>query len=379
MELRYGFKAKRAAIAFVMVLPLLLGCGNAQDQVEGTADQRGSSGITDRETSKLVLSSVKVLAGSGIAGAVDGVGTAAQLNRPHGVVLGPTGSLYFADRGNHQIRVLDSASLEVKTIAGSGTAGMHDDKGNLAQFNQPIAVTVGKSGSVYIADRENHRIRKMTSDGMVTTLAGTGVGGYKDGLATDAQFKQPYGVAVNNDETLLFVADYLNHAIRKIDLKSGEVTTLAGNGSAGFADGEGSNARFNQPYSIKFDSNSLYVPDQLNHSIRKVTLSGLVSTVAGNGKAGYADGSALAAQFNNPTGVGIAPDGTLYVADRNNNRIRAVAAGLVTTLAGTGAEGDKNGNLSEAEFRHPLDLTLDQNKKRLIVSEDKGHRIRVIE
>ncbi len=379
MKLGVEFKATMVAINLITLLPILYGCGKVQDPVQVHSGPRGTSEVSDRKVSKLVLSSVKVLAGSLTAGAVDGIGTAAQLNRPHGLALGPTGALYFADRGNHQIRSLDPTSLDVKTIAGSGTAGMRDDSGKLAQFNQPIAVAVGKSGVVYIADRENHRIRKMALDGAVTTLAGTGVAGYRDGLASEAQFKQPYGVAINNDETALFVADYLNHAIRKIEIASREVTTLAGNGSPGFTDGEGSNARFNQPYSIKLDGNDLFIPDQLNHSIRKLSLSGAVSTIAGNGKPGYSDGKSFEAQFNNPTGVAIGPDGTLYVADRNNNRIRVVSAGGVTTLTGTGVEGDKNGSLSEAEFRHPLDLTLDQGKKFLVVSEDKGHRIRVIE
>jgi DNA-binding beta-propeller fold protein YncE len=256
---------------------------------------------------------------------------------------------------------------------------MRDEQGKFAQFNQPIAVVVSKSGIVYIADRENHRIRKIALDGTVTTLAGTGVGGYKDGLAKEAEFKQPYGVCLDKNETAVFVADYLNHAIRKIDLKSLEVTTLAGNGTAGFVNGEGAVARFNQPYSIKFDGfDSFYVPDQLNHTIRKVTLSGKVTTIAGSGNPGYSEGIGAAAQFNNPTGVAVGPDGTLYVADRNNNRIRKIETDTsVTTLAGTGVEGDKNGSLSEAEFRHPLDLVVD--KDRLFVSEDKGHRIRAIE
>lgn len=380
-ELGLKLFSKRVAITLAATLPLLLACSKEPSQTQATVDTRGTLDNSDRKVSKLALTTVNVLAGSGTAGSVDGIGTAAQLNRPHGLAFGADGSLYFADRGNHQIRWLDPMSGEVRTIAGSGAAGMRDDKGKLAKFNQPIAVTIGRSGIVYIADRENHRIRKMTPEGTVTTLAGTGAVGYKDGLSGESQFNQPYGVALNSDETLLFVADYLNHAIRKIDLSSLEVTTLAGNGSAGLADGEGSNARFNQPYSVKFDGNdSLYVPDQLNHSIRKVTVSGIVSTLAGNGAAGYADGTGLGAQFNNPTGVAVGPDGTLYVADRNNNRIRLVSAGnVVTTLAGTGVEGDTNGPLMEAAFRHPLDLTLDQDKKRLLVSEDKGHRIRVIE
>jgi len=312
---------------------------------------------------------------------MDGIGTVAQLNRPHGIALGPLGYFYFADRGNHQVRLLDPVDQGVRTILGNGAAGMVDAKGKQAQFNQPIALVVTKDGVVYIADRDNHRIRKMACDGTVTTLAGTGVGGYKDGAAKEARFKQPYGVALDKEESAIYVADYLNHAIRRIDLKSDTVTTVAGNGTAGFVNGEGVGARFNQPYSIKFDGrDSFYVPDQLNHSIRKVTLSGKVATIAGSGSAGFSEGMGAAAQFNNPTGIAVGPEGTLYITDHNNNRIRKIEAdNSVTTVTGTGAAGDKNGTVLEAEFRDPLDLAFDMEQKRLYVTEDKGHRIRVIE
>ena len=196
----------------------------------------------------------------------------------------------------------------------------------------------------------------------------------------EAQFNQPYGVALDQEEENLLVADYLNHSVRSINLKTALVTTLAGNGQAGNFDGEGRDARFNQPYSIKHDGQgNFYIPDQLNHSIRKLTLSGQVTTVAGSGKAGYADGSGSSAQFNNPTGLAVGVSGELYVADRNNHRIRRVSQdGTVTTLAGTGLEGDKDGALAEAEFKRPIDVVYDAVLDELIVSEENGHRLRNI-
>jgi len=326
------------------------------------------------------FASVTTLAGAGTPGAQDGVGKLALLNRPHGMAQNNSGIVYFADRGNHQIRSFNPATLEVKTVAGSGKAGSLDSKGREAEFNQPIAVAVSREGIVYVADRENHKIRKIDAEGNVTTLAGTGLVGNADGNALEAQFNQPYGVALDQEEENLLVADYLNHSVRSINLKTALVTTLAGNGQAGNFDGEGRDARFNQPYSIKHDGQgNFYIPDQLNHSIRKLTLSGQVTTVAGSGKAGYADGSGSSAQFNNPTGLAVGVSGELYVADRNNHRIRRVSQdGTVTTLAGTGVEGDKDGSLAEAEFKRPIDVVYDAVLDELTVSEENGHRLRNI-
>jgi DNA-binding beta-propeller fold protein YncE len=250
-------------------------------------------------------------------------------------VLRKEGSLFFADRGNHQVRVLRPDGT-VATVAGTGKAGFADGPAKTAQFNEPIAVAVERTGAIYVADRNNHRIRKISPDGTVITLAGGDSAGFVDGDLKSARFNQPYGVALDAAQTTLYVADYLNHAIRRIDLVLEKVDTLAGNGAPGFADGRRGTARFNQPYNVRVDGlGRIWVPDQLNHAVRRVTPAGEVSTVAGSGKAGYIDGATTAAQFNNPTGIAPLPNGAAVVADRNNNRLRLVTPdGSVTTLAG---------------------------------------------
>ncbi|MBI3017220.1 MAG: SMP-30/gluconolactonase/LRE family protein [Deltaproteobacteria bacterium] len=326
-----------------------------------------------------LFSEVLTSAGCGKPGSQDARGQDALLNRPHGITQANSGMVYFADRGNHQIRAFDPKTSVIRTVAGSGKAEFVDGQGNNAGFNQPIGITVDSNGMIYVADRENHRVRKIDSNGDVITIAGTGVAGFVDG-ALEAQFNQPYGVALNTTEEELLITDYLNHSIRKLDLKTGVVSTLAGNGVAGNIDGKRDQARFNQPYSIKRDpQGNFLIPDQLNHSIRRLTPEGVVTTIAGNGKPGFADGEGLAAQFNNPTGVAVDSEGRIYVADRNNHRIRFISPdGSVGTLAGTGTEGDHDGSLAESEFRRPLDLVYDSALKTLIVSEENGHRIRTI-
>jgi hypothetical protein len=326
-------------------------------------------------------STVKTLVGLGKPGSVDGPTEVAMLNRPHGLARSEAGIVVIADRGNHQIRAFDAATGQLKTLAGTGQAGFADGPANIAQFAQPIAVAVSRRGVVYVADRDNHRIRAIDPEGSVTTLAGTGVAGLTDGPAVSAQFNQPYGVAFDEGERSLLVADYLNHSIRKIDLDSGKVSTLAGNGTAGNVDGSGADARFNQPYNVHSDgTGGFLVPDQLNHTIRRLSAAGEVTTIAGSGTAGFADGVGVAAQFNNPTGVTAGPGGEIFVADRNNHRVRRISAdGTVRTLAGTGSEGDLDGTLAEATFRRPLDVVFDHALRRLVVSEENGHRLRAIE
>lgn len=324
---------------------------------------------------------VMTVAGTGVAGQLDGLGRSALLNKPHGLAQSNSEVVYFADRGNHQIRAFNINTQEIKTLAGSGQAGFADGNGKSAQFSQPIAVVASKSGVLFVADRDNHRVRKIDLTGQVTTLAGSGVAGFLDGQYNEAKFNQPYGVALDAREENLLVADYLNHSIRSINLITGVVATLAGNGIAGKTDAVGREASFNQPYNIKHDGHgNYYIPDQLNHSIRILKSSGEVVTLAGNGKAGYADGAGLQAQFNNPTGLAISQAGEVYVADRNNHRIRKISIdGVVTTLAGTGAEGDKDGTLAEAEFKRPIDLILEPTvENKLIISEENGHRLRLV-
>jgi sugar lactone lactonase YvrE len=321
---------------------------------------------------------VSTFAGSGTAGTQNGVGAGAQLNRPHGMSIASDGTLYVSDRGNHQIRAI-AANGAVRTVAGS-TQGYRDGAGGQAQFFEPVAVVVDRAGVLYVADRNNHRIRRITSDGNVITVAGTGTAGFNEGPANGAMFNTPYGVALDASERFLYVADYLNHAIRRIDLSSGVVSTIAGNGTAGNADGTGAAARFNQPYNVKIDrAGNLWVPDQLNHAIRKVTPTGVVTTLAGNGKEGFADGAGSGAQFNNPTGLTPTADGSVIVADRNNHRVRRAAAdGTVTTVAGDGKGAFADGPLSSAQFNRPIDVVEDRRTGALYVSEENNHRVRRI-
>ncbi|HMC63759.1 MAG TPA: hypothetical protein VKI65_02360, partial [Gemmataceae bacterium] len=260
-----------------------------------------------------------------------------------------------------------------------GKDGKANGVGAAASFNQPIAVAVDRSGNVYVADRDNHTVRLIDTSGKVTVVAGTGAAGFAEGPATSAQFNQPYGVALSSDEKILYVADYLNHAIRALDLGTKQVTTVAGNGKAGFANGKGDQAQFNQPYNVKIGAGGrLYVPDQNNHAVRRIDPDGTVSTVAGNGQSGFANGRGADARFNNPTGLIVGADGVVYVADRNNHRIRAVnSTGEVTTIAGDGTEGFQDGAGPAAKFNRPIDIVLIPDGS-LVVSEENNHRLRKV-
>jgi DNA-binding beta-propeller fold protein YncE len=321
---------------------------------------------------------VETFSGSGQAGFANSNGQVGQFNRPHGLAIDAKGNTYVSDRGNHAIRIVTSNG-DIRTLAGNGNEGNADGIGPAANFKQPIAVAVDKSGNVYVADRDNHVIRMIDPSGRVGTLAGTGTKGFANGTTSAAQFNEPYGVVLSPDEKILYVADYLNHAIRAIDLAGKQVTTLAGNGTAGFANGVGDKAQFNQPYNVKADVNGrLYVPDQNNHAVRRVDPDGTVSTLAGNGQSGFADGKPSEARFNNPTGLAVAANGTIYVADRNNHRIRTVLpTGEVTTLAGDGTAGQQDGPGQTAKFNRPIDIVL-ANDSSLVVSEENNHRLRKI-
>ena len=265
---------------------------------------------------------VTTLAGSGVTGFADGTGTAAQFNYPSGVAIDSSGTVYVADFFNNRIRKITPAGV-VTTLAGSGVAGFADGNGTAAQFFYPTGVAVDSSGTVYVADSYNHRIRKITPAGVVTTLAGSGVAGFADGTGTAAQFYNPQGVVVDSSGTM-YVADSGNHRIRKIT-SAGVVTTLAGSGVAGFADGTGAAAQISGPAGVAVDSSgTVYVADTGDHRIRKITSAGVVTTLAGSGAASFADGTGAAAQFNNPRGVAVDSSGTVYVGDYVNNRIRKI-------------------------------------------------------
>ena len=295
---------------------------------------------------------VTTLAGS-TAGYADGTGTAAQFFHPSGVAVDSSGNVYVADSYNHKIRKITPQGV-VTTLAGS-TAGYADGTGTAAQFYDPYGLAVDSSGNVYVADLINHKIRKITPQGVVSTFAGS-TAGYADGTGTAAQFNDPYGLAFDSSGNV-YVADRDNHKIRKIT-PAGVVTTLAGS-TAGYADGTGTAAKFNYPSGVAVDSSgNVYVVDYFNQKIRKITPAGVVTTLAGS-TAGYADGTGTAAQFYNPEGVAVDSSGNLYVSDRVNQKIRKITPqGVVTTLAGSTA-GYVDGPATTAKFSDPNGVAVD--------------------
>ena len=307
---------------------------------------------------------VTTLAGTPhMPGSADGTGAAARFHFPTGVAVDGTGNVYVADRGNDTIRKITAAGV-VTTLAGTaGVAGSADGTGAAARFNFPAGVAVDGTGDVYVADQGNDTIRKITPQGAVTTLAGTaGVGGRNDGTGSAAQFFVPTGVTVDSAGNV-YVADQGNTTVRKIT-PAGAVTTLAGTpGRRGSADGTGAAARFHRLSSVAVDSTgTVYVADTNNASIRKVTAAGVVTTLAGPaGATGSKDGTGAAARFFSPAGVAVDSARNVYVADTNNSTIRKVTpAGVVTTLAGTAnASGGQDGTGAAARFVSPAGVTVD--------------------
>jgi sugar lactone lactonase YvrE len=301
---------------------------------------------------------ISTLAGNAGRGNADGTGPAARFLNPGGIAADTSGNLYVADTDNHTIRKITSSGT-VTTLAGStGVSGTNDGTGLAAKFNQPQGVVVDSLGNVYVADTGNHTIRKITAGGVVTTLAGSaGNPGSVNATGNSASFYQPEGIAVNASGTLIFVADTWNHLIRQVT-SGGVVTTLAGSaGNPGSGNGTGAGASFYQPQGIAVDGAGIvYVGDTGNATIRMIEPSGLVTTLAGSpGVYGSANGTGAAAQFYQPMGVAVDGSGNVYVADSFNNTIRKVASGgVVTTLAGaSGVYGSADGTGTSARFYAP--------------------------
>jgi len=312
------------------------------------------------------------------SGTNDGAGSSARFYGPHGTAVDSNGNVYVADTYNDTIRKVTPAGV-VTTLAGlAGSSGTNDDTGSAARFNEPNGLAVDGNANVFVADTGNHTIRKITPAGEVTTLAGlAGSPGTADGTGTVARFFNPNGVAVD-DGGIVYVADTFNHAIRKIT-SAGEVTTLAGlAGSYGTNDGTSSTARFFYPDGVAVDSDgNVYVADTNNHTIRKITPAGVVSTLAGlAGVSGTNDGTTSAARFNGPSGVAVDNDRNIYVTDTGNSTIRKIAewvitpcgpvsvpGGLVTTVGGLAGRCDNvDGTGTVARFFGPSGVTVDQER-----------------
>jgi len=327
---------------------------------------------------------VTTVAGSGAAGNTNGTGSAAQFNYPYGLAATSTGTIYVADSYNREIRKITSASA-VTTLAGSATTdgggvGSTNGTGRAARFFNPNGVTVTGT-TVYVADSNNSTIRKITSTGAVTSFAGTARRpGSADGMGSVAQFQYPYGVAADKAGNV-YVADTSNNTIRKIT-SAGVVTTLAGvAGAIGSADGTGSAARFYYPYAVAVDaSGNVYVADTYNFTVRKITPAGAVTTLAGlAGSSAYVDGTGSGARFGYLYGIAVDNAGNVYVTNSDYDTVRKITpAGVVKTLAGTpGVSGSADGTGSIARFNGPYGIAVD-SLNNLYVGDYNNQLIRKI-
>lgn len=329
---------------------------------------------------------VTTIAGNGgTSGFVDGSGPDARFKKLSSVAVGPDDTIYVADSANQRIRTVRPSAgtpmtWTVSTLAGNGTAGFADGSGASAMFNNPQGVAVDASGVVYVADTANNRIRRISSTGTVSTLAGDGTAALQDGFSAQARFNAPQGVAVDSQGNV-YVADTGNSAVRKIDA-AGTVSTLAGDGSVGSNDSPG--ARFDGLVGITVEGQNVYVylADTGNHRIRRLDVAGTVITVAG-AERGFKDGSVSQARFAEPSGIAIDSDGKIIIADAVNSLLRSVDPNLatngsndaVTTLAGTGIRGVTDGPGDAARFFTPRGLAI-SNSSAIIVADTGNHVLR---
>lgn len=312
-----------------------------------------ASGISPTNTGGVVgqgvYGKISLFAGAAI-GNLDGVGVDAKFQEPALLAADLNNNIYVADKWAMRIRKI-TPNATVSTIAGNGLPLSSDNANPLsASFSMPTGIIYDPYGNLIIGDKNSSKIRKIATNGAVTTIAGSGSNYLVDGTGTTASFSQQNQIAMDIVGNI-YVADQTNHAIRKIT-PAGVVTTLAGNGTSGSTDGTGSAARFNYPYGIAVDrAGNIFVADRSNHTIRKISPAGVVTTFAGAGVAGFADGTGTAAKFYNPHGLTLDAAGNLYVADFNNYRIRKITpSGVVSTIAGTGSFGWLQGDVPGVDY-----------------------------
>lgn len=344
--------------------PLWQNC--SVDQGSGTATADVNSVAVNCTEAR---AQVTTIAGTGTAGSSDGTGAAASFNILTQGTLDAGGNLYVADYGNHMVRKISPAGV-VTTLAGTTTPGHADGIGTAARFNLPTGVALDASGNLYVADQGNNLIRKISPTGVVTTVAGSTTPGLVDGIGTHARFNGPWSLDFDAGGNL-YVIDGNNHVIRKMT-PDGMVTTLAGSGTPGLVDGQGTAASFDWPSNLRVGPDgNIYVAEGFggNQAIRKVTPDGVVTTVAGSTTQGFADGTGAAARFNLAAGIGVDARGYLYVADTNNNRIRRITPdGVVTTMAGSSTPGPADGIGDAAQFSDLSDVTVDRDGNLYVVS-----------
>ena len=338
-------------------------------------------------TSLIWAQKVYTIAGNGTAGYNgDGIlATAAEIDLPYTVAADAAGNVYFTDFGNNRVRKVDTHD-SISTFAGNGTAGFSGDGGaaTAAELNHPVGIAIDNAGNVYIADYDNDRIRKVSASGIITTIAGNGSPYSGDGgPATAAGVSLPGGVAVDNLGNV-YIPEYYDNRVREINT-AGIINTIIGNGNAGYSGdgGPATAAEINGSSGVWIDaSGNIYVGDFYNNVIRKVNTSGIISTVVGTGTGGYTGdgGNATAAELNHPSNMIFDAAGNMYISDIGNNVIRKVnTSGIISTCAGNGTAGfsGDGGPATAAKFDDPHYIAMD-GVGNIFVADRLNYRIRKV-
>ncbi|PCE66291.1 cadherin domain-containing protein [Sediminicola luteus] len=323
------------------------------------------------DVDEIAMATVTTLAGS-TRGFADGLITQARFDNPRAITVDANGTVYVADTYNHKIRKI-TASGEVTTLAGSDEGDLNG-AGTQAQFSYPQGIAVDADGNVYVSDTNNHKIKKITPSGDVTTFVGGSTSGASNGIGTAARVQFPHGLAFDADGNLL-LADYGNHRIRKIS-PTAVVTTVAGS-SQGYVDAIGVNARFYYPRQIGVDNTGIiYVMDSHNHKVRRIDTQRNVTTWAGSIQ-GDQGGSGSSVAFNYPQGLAVEADGTVFVADTSNEKIKKIATDQVVSDFVGSTLGFLDGTDLNTQFNKPWNITIGPNNI-IYVADTNNNRIRKI-
>jgi sugar lactone lactonase YvrE len=334
--------------------------------------------LTTSSNLAAVTSVVTTFAGNGNAGYADGAGPGALFNSPQGITIDKNNNIYVSDSFNNYVREITPAGVS-STIAGNGSLGYIDGNATTAEFYSPHGIVTDGQGNIYVSDFGNNLIRKITPAGVVSTYAGNGTAGYRNGVTTSnyvksttdtvAEFNNPQGLAIDGQGNI-YVADRGNNVIRKIST-TGRVITIAGTRTAGYVDATGETASFSSPTGVAVDANgNVYVSDQANSAIRKITTAEVVTTIAG--------GTKQASLLNYPSAITIDKQGNLYITDESGRILEYTTSNVLYILAGTAnVSGFVNGAGTVALFNNPQGIAIDSNGN-IYVADKNNNCIRMI-